>query len=168
MTVALRQSMSVFHRMLASIGIASVPAAPASNVKDLLKAQPRRPQLNLPPPTAEGLIRVHLFTGYFASLQTAKHYCHYTEDDRPEDIVRDLPHAAFDVSFIEIVFQHIETRLRTILPPADLGEVTDKIGAANTLIIIAEPAFGGLAYALHDTTRLDYLGPFVVKNNQGL
>ncbi len=107
-------------------------------------------------------MRIHLFAGDFASQGAAWHYCFYQEHNRPEDITRDLPNAYIDTSHVEARYGDFEARLEEFLLPGDVADVVSRMKGANTLVIIAEPAFGGIAYALNDTPRLRYLGPLVV------
>jgi len=129
---------------------------------DVLTSNRRRVEPTLPPPTGPGKMRIHLFSGDFASKDTAQHYCFYTENNRPEDLTRELPDAYIDTAHVEVQFNAARTRLEEFLLPADVARYIKQMDGANTLVIIAEPAFGDLAYALNDTTRLHYLGPLVV------
>lgn len=129
---------------------------------DLLASRQRRIEPQLPPATSKGKMRIHLFAGQFATVEAAQHYCFYSENNRPEDLTRELPDAYIDTDHVEVCFDDHVARLASFLLPADAAAVSRKIGTDNTMVIIAEPAFGGLAYALYDTPRLRYLGPLVV------
>ena len=131
-------------------------------VMAILAGQRRRVEPQLPPETAPGKMRIHLFAGDFASQGAAWHYCFYQEHNRPEDITRDLPDAYIDTAHVEARYADFEARLDEFLLPGDVADVVKRMNGANTLVIIAEPAFGGIAYALNDTPRLRYLGPLVV------
>lgn len=118
---------------------------------------------SLPPPTAPGTMRIHPFAGDFTSKDAAVHYCFGDGTDTVTGLVRDLPGASLDTDHVEVRFREAETRLGEFLLPTDAARIMQQMGPANTLVIIAEPAFGGLAYALNDTPRLRYLGPLVVR-----
>lgn len=108
----------------------------------------------VPPPHNPN--RVHLFIGTFDSERAATDYCLVPMGrNKPEPLTRDLPDAMIDVSEVEIIFgqARIEAALPMIAPRPEVGE-------ENTLIMIAEAAFGGLPYTLDDTPVLSYLGPF--------
>lgn len=134
----------------------------AETVLAMLAGQQRRVEPSLPPETAPGKMRIHLFAGDFASQGAAWHYCFYQEHNRPEDITRDLPNAYIDTAHVEARYGDFEARLDEFLLPGDVADVVSRMNGANTLVIVAEPAFGGIAYALNDTPRLRYLGPLVV------
>lgn len=138
------------------------PGSAPDSARDILAGQYRRVEPQLPPPTAPGKMRIHLFSGVFESSAAAWHYCYSHGPDRPEELTRDLPDAYIDTSHVEVRFEDFGRRLDEFLLPADVAAVVHQMDGANTLVIIAEPAFGGLAYALNDTPRLRYLGPMVV------
>lgn len=117
---------------------------------------------SLPPPPPAGQIRVHFLAGDFDTAAEAEAYCFDSEGDAPEQITRDQPGAFIDTIFVEPVFGDIRTRLETILPAKTAARLFAKAKGANTLIVITEEAFGGMAYALEDTDRLRYLGPVLV------
>jgi len=131
---------------------------------DLLAANRNRTRPDLPPPTPAGKLRIHLFTGHFANEQAAWHYCFHKTSTQDTALRRDLPAASIDSDFVEVCYTPILRRLSTFLTNADMRRVLDRIEAetGNTLIIIGEPAFGGLAYHLHSTDALQYYGPLVV------
>lgn len=132
------------------------------SVLDMLASHRHRVEPTLPPPTPQGTMRIHLFAGDFANKDAAWHYCFYNESARPEDLTRELPDAYIDTTHVETRFENYVERLAEFLQPADAARVTKQMNGANTLVIIAEPAFGGLAYALNNTSRLTYIGPLVV------
>ena len=134
----------------------------ADTVLALLAGQRRRIEPSLPPATAPGKMRIHLFAGDFANQGAAWHYCFYQAHNRPEDLIRDMPNAYIDTAHVEACYQDFEARLDEFLLPGDVADIISRMAGANTLVIIAEPAFGGLAYALNDTPRLRYMGPLVV------
>lgn len=107
-------------------------------------------------------MRIHLFSGDFVNYESAWHYCFYTEANRPQDLTRDLPNAYIDTDFVEVRHGDYEDRLDEFLYNDDVADVIARMAGANTLVIIAEPAFSDLAYALNDTPRLRYIGPLVV------
>lgn len=154
--------MSIFKRLIPSALVGRTADRGAPSVLDLLASHRRRVEPTLPPPTGPGKMRIHLFAGDFASHEAAWHYCFFTEQNRPEDLTRELPDAYIDTKYVEMQFARAMERLEEFLLPADVATVIRKMDGANTLVIIAEPAFAGLAYALYDTPRLRYLGPMVV------
>lgn len=114
------------------------------------------------PPVANAN-RVHLFHGTFASELEATDYCITPMGrNKPEPLTRDLPDAMIDTSEVEIIFG--ADRIGAAIPmltnrPSDLVQ---HIGIDNTLILIAEAAFGELPYTLNDTPNLRYAGAFDV------
>lgn len=155
--------MSLLTRLLPSFLTPSGHQQPTLSVLDILASKRRRTEPQLPPPTSFGKMRIHLFAGGFASEDAARHYCYYTENNRPEDLTRELPDAYIDTAHVEVCYNDALNRLSSFLLPADASAMHAKMGDKNTLVIIAEPAFAGLAYALNDTARLTYLGPLVVR-----
>lgn len=154
--------MSFLKRLWPARPVGTEVGSPANMVLAVLAGQRRRVEPSLPPPTAPGKMRIHLFAGDFASQGAAWHYCFYQDNNRPEDITRDLPDAYIDTTHVEARYGDYEARLDEFLLPGDVADVVSRMAGANTLVIIAEPAFGGIAYALNDTPRLRYLGPLVV------
>jgi len=114
------------------------------------------------PPAARSN-RVHVFHGTFASELDATDYCLTPlGKNEPEPLTRDLPDAMVDTAEVEIIYGH--SRINAAAPmitnrPSDL---LSDIGTDNTLILIAEAAFGGLPYTLNDTPKLRYAGAFDV------
>jgi hypothetical protein len=154
--------MSFIKRFLPPWKTGAASSGTGLSVIERLGANRRRVEPTLPPATGPGKMRIHLFAGDFASKETADHYCFYVENNRPEDLTRDLPDAYIDTTHVEVQYNAARARLEEFLLPADVARILKQMDGANTLVIIAEPAFGGLAYALNDTTRLRYLGPLVV------
>lgn len=155
--------MSILKRLLPSFLTSSEKGQTSVSVLELLASKRRRTEPQLPPPTPFGKMRIHLFAGSFASEDAARHYCYYTEKNRPEDLTRELPDAYIDTAHVEVCYDDSLNRLSSFLLPADAAAMHRKMGENNTLVIIAEPAFAGLAYALNHTQRLQYLGPLVVR-----
>ncbi len=152
-----------FVKRLLPARFAGQTAGPAAvSVQDVLARQYRRVELNLPPRTAPGKLRIHLFAGEFETSAAAWHYCFYHTRGENEALARELPNAYVDTSHVEVRFDNYSRRLAEFLLPGDVARVENQMAGANTLVIIAEPAFGGLAYALNDTSCLRYLGPMVV------
>ena len=105
--------------------------------------------------------RFHLFCGTFPSELDATAYCLDTNSaNEPEPLTRDLPDAMIDTSMVEIIYGTRVDAAVQMLDPSDAASLTERIGEANTLILISERAFGGLPYTLNDTPVLEYLGPF--------
>ncbi|MFT5064870.1 MAG: hypothetical protein ACI9TA_000477 [Reinekea sp.] len=121
---------------------------------------PSLPELTSPLP--EGKLRLHLFSGNFASLDDAMKYCFHAEGDAPEQITVEQPDAFIDTGFVEVVHRNIAPRLAEFLSPPDVDRTITKMKGASTLIIITEDAFGGFPYALVTTKNVFYLGPVVV------
>lgn len=115
-----------------------------------------------PPPTNPN--RVHIFHGTFGSELEATDYCLTPiARNKPEPLTRDLPDAMIITSEVEIIFG--TARIGSALPMLS-GPVSDlfrEMGDDNTIVMIAEAAFGGLPYTLNDTPKLRYAGPFEVK-----
>ncbi len=107
----------------------------------------------VPPPANPN--RLHVFAGSFGMELEATDYCLTPlGKNQPEPLTRDLPDAMIDTSEVEIIFG--ETRIVSALP---MLQPRPEVGGANTLVLIAEAAFGGLPYTLNDTPKLRYLGP---------
>lgn len=108
--------------------------------------------------------RLHVFCGSFPSELDATAYClDAPSKNEPEPLTRDLPDAMIDTSEIEIIYGARVDAAMPMLDPYGQSNLSDRIGNANTLILIAEKAFGGLPYTLNDTPVLTYLGPIDVK-----
>ncbi|MCF2871002.1 hypothetical protein L0664_07985 [Octadecabacter sp. G9-8] len=114
-----------------------------------------------PPPTNPN--RVHIFHGTFASELEATDYCLTPVGrNKPEPLTRDLPDAMIDTSEVEIIFGQARIAAATpMFTPNPNGLLRD-IGTDNTVIMIADAAFGGLPYTLNDTPCLRYAGPYEV------
>jgi len=112
-------------------------------------------------PPAANSNRLHVFHGTFASELDATDYCLTPMGrNQPEPLTRDLPDAMIDTSEVEIIFG--AARIGGAIPmltnqPDGLFR---QIGDNNTVILIAEAAFGGLPYTLNDTPKLCYAGAF--------
>lgn len=155
--------MSFIKRILPARFAGAAPERAAVSAKDILAQQHRRIERQSPPPTAPGKIRIHLFSGHFETSADAWLYCFDQTPDIPAPLVQDLPHAYIDMSEVEVRFEDYATRLGEFLLPGSVAQLVAKMDGGNTLVIIAEPAFAGLAYALHHTPKLQYLGPMVVE-----
>lgn len=111
-----------------------------------------------PGPPHEHTNRVHVFYGTFGSELAATDYCLTPLGrNKPEPLTRDLPDAMIDTSEVEIVFG--EARVLAAIP---MLNPRPDVGRADTIILIAEAAFGGLPYSLNDTPVLTYAGAFEV------
>lgn len=116
-----------------------------------------------PPPPANP-DQVHIFHGTFASELEATDYCLTPMGrNKPEPLTRDLPGATIITSEVEIIFgpERINAALPMLKGPVDA--LFNEIGHENTIVMIAEAAFGGLHYTLNDTPKLRYAGPFEVR-----
>ena len=123
----------------------------------------RLPQPEPPPRLPPDRLRLHLFGASFGSQPQADLFCYGDGDpDRPTPLNRALEGAFIDPAEVEVVVDAVEARLREFLDPAEADDVLLRLGGDNSLIILTEHAFGGLAYALDDTETLTYLGPLVV------
>lgn len=128
---------------------------------DMLRVSPTRDLADSATPPHAPSNRFHLFCGTFASEPDANAYCFDAPNpNAPEPLTRDLPDAMIDTSMVEIIYGPRVDAAVQILDPSSSLNLADRIGAANTLILISERAFGGLPYTLNDTPVLAYLGPF--------
>lgn len=121
-----------------------------------------RPAPERPKALPHGKGRIHLLAGDFRDEDTARAYCYDAQGDLPEALTRDQPGAFIDTTHVEVSFGTHAERLSEFLDDDIVGHLLEEIDGQNTLIIIAEPAFGGLPYTLEDTDILTYLGPQVV------
>ena len=129
---------------------------------DLLLFRRKKPTPQLGKPLPHDKMRVHFFAGNFESKESARHYCFYSERNVPEDLTRELPDAFIDIAYVEVVFGGHRARLNEFFDADHTETYLRKMGQTNTLVMIAEPAFGGFPYALNDTSVLRYLGPEIV------
>lgn len=115
-------------------------------------------------PVPEGLIRLHVFAGDFATEEAALAYCYDAPDPaHPEPITRDLPEATIDTTYVDVAYAgDVPQALTTFFRGDDLSDLRVRVGSANTLVVVSEHAFRGLPYALSDTPVLTYLGPWLV------
>ncbi|MEO9864927.1 MAG: hypothetical protein ABJM61_06405 [Yoonia sp.] len=126
----------------------------------LRRDRSRQPKLGKPLPADKS--RVHFFAGNFASKDAARHYCFHSERNVPEDLTRELPDAFIDIAHVEVVFGGHRERLSDFLDMDGVETLLREIDHKNTLVMIAEQAFGGFPYALNDTSVLHYIGDKVV------
>lgn len=114
-------------------------------------------------PSATHPDRVHIFHGNFASELAATQYClDPASKNEPTPLMRDLPDAVIDPSEVEIIFGAERIGGAATMLASDPSDLLAKIGADNTLIMIAEAAFCGLPYTLNDTPHLRHAGAFNV------
>ena len=107
--------------------------------------------------------RVHVFHGTFASELESTTYClDAPSKNEPEPLTRDLPDAMIDTSEVEIIFGSTRIHAAADMLAGDSENLSYEIGHDNTMILIAEAAFGGLPYTLNDTPVLRYAGAFDV------
>lgn len=151
--------MSIFHRLIPSV---LLPSGLAGELINLLAFRKRDRVAKHGKPLPHNKTRVHFFAGHFGTKDAAKKYCFQSADNVPEELTRELPDAFIDTTFVEVVFRGHQERLAEFLDPSEQDKFLSKIGGKSTLILIAEPAFGGFPYALHDTSVLNYLGSTVV------
>ncbi|WP_420859232.1 hypothetical protein [Marivivens marinus] len=118
----------------------------------------------LPPAPAPGMTRLHLFAGDFESGDAARAYCFMAPDkDHPEPLTNDLPGAFVDIRFVTVAHgPAARDFIRHKCPTDTAAEVRDRLGAARTLVVLEEAAFGGFPYTLNDTPKLAYLGAWEV------
>ena len=121
-----------------------------------------RPAPDEPASLADGKGRVHLLAGDFRNEAEARAYCYDAALNQPEQLTRDQPGAFIDTAHVEVDFGDHIARLTEIFTPPVATDLIEQIDGQNTLIIIAEPAFGSLPYRLADTDMLSYLGPQIV------
>lgn len=117
---------------------------------------------NVPPPPANP-DRVHIFHGTFASELEATDYCLMPIGrNKPEPLNHDLPDATVNTAEVEIIFGTARITAAIPMVRPDPDRLLKAIGEDNTLIMLAEAAFGGLPYTLNDTPRLRYAGAYDV------
>ena len=123
---------------------------------------PDDPQLPAPP--SDGMVRLYVFHGVFETEEDALAYCYDAPDTaHPEPLTRDLPGAFIDTTFVEVLWGNTnDPALRFYFPDAIADHVADATEASNTVVLIAEGAFGGYPFTLNDTPRLSYLGHWEV------
>ncbi len=130
-----------------------------SNIRKLIRG---RPAPERPHGLPEGKERIHFLAGDFRNEAAARAYCYDAIGDAPEQLTFDQPGAFIDTMHVEVSFGTHHDRLTEFLDDETVAGLLDEIDGQNTLIIIAEPAFGGLPYTLSDTDILTYLGPQIV------
>ena len=155
--------MSIWKKIIPSRRVALPPKMTADRLHEVLAQQPRRRAPTLPPPTPQGTMRVHIFAGTFPSWDAATAYCFGSGTAAGACLDGDLPDAWVDTNYVAVRHGPAEMRLDDILSAPDAARMTERIGDATTVVLIREPAFGGLAYALNDTPCLHYLGPLVIR-----
>ncbi|MEJ6397437.1 hypothetical protein [Yoonia sp. 208BN28-4] len=129
---------------------------------NLRRAIRGRPAPERPRALPGGKGRIHFLAGDFRDEAAARAYCYDAIGDLPEALTRDQPEAFIDTDHVEVSFGTHRDRLSEFLDDDTVAGLLDEIDGQNTLIIVAEPAFGGLPYTLQDTEILTYLGPQVV------
>ena len=110
-------------------------------------------------PVAQGMTRLHLFSGQFADEDAAADYCYELTDD-PAPFTLDLPETYLNSDQITMTFGEKE-RLREIhryLTDRQRKKALRRTKGHNTLIIVPEAAFEGDDFRLYDTPRVIYLG----------
>lgn len=123
-----------------------------------LDHEPRRAQR---PP--DGFAFIHIFAAHFENEAAARRFCYDTPTkNTPEDITRELSGAFVDTAHVEVVFGNIAARLDDFMQDGDSLLVVGSLGSDNTVIIIAEDAFGGFPFVVHSTKTLTHLGRFTV------
>lgn len=135
------------------------------NAVSLIPSEPIRPASAVPAkPTADGQMRLHLFSADFDNAEAAHRFCYIAPGpDLPVDLTRDLTGAFIDTQEVEMIHGDIRSRLLEFLTDKQADDVILRMSGDNTLILITELAFGGLPYDLNDTDRLTYLGPQIVE-----
>ena len=105
--------------------------------------------------------RVHVFHGTFDTELAATSYClDAPSNNEPEPLTRDLPDAMIDTTEVEIIFGGKRIAAAVPMLTSNPHRLFNEIGPDNTLILIAEAAFGGLPYTLNDTPHLRYAGAY--------
>lgn len=107
-----------------------------------------------------GHLRVHVFSGQFASEADLQVYCFGPPGvDAPEPINIDLPDAPLNTRFVEAGFgMDVPAMARDFFLPDVASGVLSRMEEDNALVLIFETAFDGLSYHLHDTPKLRLLG----------
>lgn len=114
-------------------------------------------------PSRNNTNRVHVFHGTFPSEIEATDYCLTPLGrNQPEPLTRDLPDAMIDTAEVEIIFgpERIGAAIPMLTDKPDTLFHLVATQRSNTIILIAEAAFGGLPYTLNDTPVLRYAGAF--------
>lgn len=107
--------------------------------------------------------RVHLFHGTFKSELEATDYClNSTSKKRSDSLVHALHSATIDTSQVEIIFSAERIKAAAAMLSPYPEALLAKIGTDNTVIMIAEAAFGEHNYSLNDTPILRYIGAYDV------
>lgn len=120
--------------------------------------EPRRAER---PP--EGFAYIHIFTAKFDNEAEARSFCYETPTkNTPEQITQELSGAFIDTNHVEVVFGHIGPRLDEFMQDGDSIQIMASLGSDNTVIIVAEEAFGGFPFVVHNTKTLTHLGQFTV------
>lgn len=113
----------------------------------------------MPQPSPEGTVRVHVFAGHFDSEADLFGYCFDSDGpDSPEMLTRDLPGAYIDTNYVATGYgTRVEEALADFFDPVDAAKISNGIGDANAVVIVSEHAFGGFPYTLGNTPKLDYV-----------
>jgi hypothetical protein len=151
----------MFRRLL-PFALSNFGSGFPSGIVDLLLFRSRKQDPKRGKPLPPDKTRVHFFAGNFENHDAARHYCFHSERNTPEDLTRELPDAFIDIAHVEVVFGGHRERLAEFLDVNGVETTLRKIDHKNTLVMIAEPAFGGFPYALNHTSVLRYLGAEVV------
>jgi hypothetical protein len=113
-----------------------------------------------PAPPADGMARLYVFHGTFETEDDALAYCYDAPDaNHPEPLTRDLPDAFINTVYVEVLWGETnDPALHFYFPQDTADQIAGATAASNTIVLIAEEAFGGYDFALNDTERLTYLG----------
>ena len=133
-----------------------------SRLAALLVPRPPIPDAATPPPP--GKDRLHLFFGQFRTEANARAYCYASADEmHPVQLTIDLPGAFVDPAHVTVAFgPDVRPQLERWFDPGLVEDMMLHIHSADTLVALAEAAFGGLPYSLNNTPRLTYLGHYLV------
>lgn len=111
----------------------------------------------------DGFAYIHIFSAKFDTEKAARAFCYDTPTkNTPEQITQELSGAFIDTNHVEVVFSNIGPRLNEFMSEGDSVMVVSALGSDNTVIIVAEDAFGGFPFVVHNTKTLTHLGQFTV------
>lgn len=113
-----------------------------------------------PDAPAAGLARLHVFHGRFETEEQALAYCYDAPDPaHPEPLTRDLPGAYIDTTYVDVLWGKTnDPALRAYFPDPLCDQIIAATEASNTVVLIAQDAFGGFGFTLNNTPQLAYLG----------
>jgi len=114
-------------------------------------------------PLADGMRRLHLFSGTFGSEAEATAYVMPPLEgpvpDAPAPMTVDLPEAYVDPAWVAMGHgPALEPLLQRHFSDEMLLDVNHMVTGADTVVLLDERAMGGFPFRLSDTPRLTYHG----------